>query len=287
MKKIIFLFALIVLAVPCVKAQTADDTFSALTDWTVSQKTKNAFFVAVTRNKLDAARQLTDHVLVASVLVNTKDAKGNTPLMVAAERGHIEMALFLLENGAYLNATNDENMTALCLAAKHSRAEIVKALPVSAEQANYLCGKDKNKRTALFIAAENGSQPQTIQALVDKKADVNFVMKDTAITPLMKVAETDQIESARILLNAKADINARTIGPVNRGMTPAWFAIFARRVPMVKFLMDNGGTADPFYGDRLYVIALEVVRANGDTELANYLKSKGHIEPGPSSFLGY
>ena len=53
-----------------------------------------------------------DHPLIVQALlwygvnINSKDAKGGTPLFAAAESGRIELAQFLLRHGAEINATN-------------------------------------------------------------------------------------------------------------------------------------------------------------------------------------
>jgi uncharacterized protein len=60
--------------------------------------------------------------------VNARDCDGDTALMLAAERGHIELVKVLLKNGADVNAENLNGETALMRAAENDRAAAVKIL---------------------------------------------------------------------------------------------------------------------------------------------------------------
>ena len=61
-------------------------------------------------------------------LVNRADREKNTPMHLAASRGHVEAVEFLLKNGANLNAADSTGMTPLHVAAKQGFGEVVKLL---------------------------------------------------------------------------------------------------------------------------------------------------------------
>ena len=231
--------------------------------------------------------QKTRAALKRAALVNSRDEKGNTPLMMATFKGNYQMVKNLLDNGAKtsIDWLNNENMSALCIAAQMKRVKTVSLLLERGASVNLRCGFNKNQKSPLMIAAENGAVPEIIQALVDKKANVNFATADGSVTPLMRVAGSGVVKSASILLKAGADINAETTGYVDCGITPAWFAIYSGKLPMLKFLMEKGGHAYPYYGDDVYVFAMDVARNNGGPEMVEYLRSKGYKEPSEDDYF--
>ena len=64
--------------------------------------------------------------------VNAYDRSGNTPLHLAALRGHAGIVRLLTKKGAYLNAKDDGGRTPLHRAAENGHAEIVALLQVAA-----------------------------------------------------------------------------------------------------------------------------------------------------------
>lgn len=89
--------------------------------------------------------------------INTKGAKGRTPLMWAADKGKLNVVKYLVKKGVTdINAKDDRNMTALMLAAYHGHTEVVKFLVEVA-------GADVNTRgpfgkTALGLASYSGNK---------------------------------------------------------------------------------------------------------------------------------
>ncbi len=225
--------------------------------------------------------QKTRAALKRAALVNSRDEKGNTPLMMATFKGNYQMVKDLLDNGAIMSIDwlNNENISALCIAVEMKRVKTVALLLERGASANLKCGFDgyhKSPKSPLLIAAENGAVPEIIQALVDKKAKVNFATAYGGITPLMRVAECGSIKSASILLKAGANVNAKTTGSLDRGVTPAWFAIFSGNLPMLKLIMERGGRAEPFESDDAFVFPIDVAKSNGGQEMVEYLKIKGY-----------
>ena len=60
--------------------------------------------------------------------VNAKDENGNTPLHIAAEKGHENMAELLLANNAEINAKDNNGRTPLAWAENQGHKDVVELL---------------------------------------------------------------------------------------------------------------------------------------------------------------
>lgn len=85
-------------------------------------------------------------------LVNSRDAKGNTPLYYACMNNNKELAKKLIENGADVNARNENGNTALHAAFKRNNEEVIALLLKN--EANPRLPNDGSK-TPLFFAYPN------------------------------------------------------------------------------------------------------------------------------------
>jgi ankyrin repeat protein len=101
--------------------------------------------------------------------INSKDEKGQTPLMLAAGNNYAELLKILIEKGADINSEDCEGRNALSLAAGNGWAEIVKALLASGAQIN---ARDKAGRSALIWASNNG-WIDTVKLLAEAGAQID------------------------------------------------------------------------------------------------------------------
>jgi ankyrin repeat protein len=197
-----------------------------------------ALMVAVDRDAelLEVVRLLLDK----GARVNRPDSH-KTPLMIAAERSHVETVKLLLAKGADVNAIVKEDITALTLAVQHNRqADVVRLLLAG--------GADAKTKNLLSFAAsaptpakddENRhpepSSKEVLQLLLDKGANAKSPEGDKALlaansfekvklllagganpnakgdngsTPLLAAAANGDSESVEVLLSAGADVNA-------------------------------------------------------------------------------
>jgi len=278
MKKIFLLIVLGVFAITTAQAQQTGNTVSKLTGWTISQETKDKFFQAVKAGKIGVVRKMVDDVLVAGTLTNAKDAKGNTPIMMAAEKGYLEIVKFLTENGGYVNSTNNNDWTALCFALKNRRPKTADYLLDVKARADISCGKEGDRTTPLVLATDTNANPQLIERLASK-ADVN-VRDGKGFTPLMRAAEAGNVKSVEILLKAGADMNMEIPSYKGAGKPVAFFPIYSGELDTLKYLLERGAKLHGFFENGAYVTPHEVARSNGGAEMVKYLESKGFTEDG-------
>lgn len=120
-------------------------------------------------------------VRTAGADVNLKDPVGRTPLGIAAERGHADVAMFLVENGAEVNVTDANGNTPLIfIIHKIGDSVLTKRLLEKGAAVNV---QNRTGETALMYAAWRGYQ-EIVQLLLAHDADVTLKNRqgDTALT---------------------------------------------------------------------------------------------------------
>ncbi|CBF75411.1 hypothetical protein AN3775.2 [Aspergillus nidulans FGSC A4] len=99
--------------------------------------------------------------------VDWTDHMDSTPLLLAAERGHLDIVSFLLEKGAQTNHTDLEGRTALFWASKGGHMGIVRVLVAQGADLNRA---DEYGRTPMLAAVQHG-RTEVVQFLLDAGAD--------------------------------------------------------------------------------------------------------------------
>ncbi len=118
-------------------------------------------------------------VLVRPEVLEARDARGRTPLHLAADRGHADVAEALLAAGADANAKADDGSTPLHLAAEGGRADVAEALLAAGAAAN---ARDDYGSTPLHRAAWMG-HASAADVLLTAGADLH-AKADGGRTPL-------------------------------------------------------------------------------------------------------
>jgi ankyrin repeat protein len=179
--------------------------------------------------------QLTDLLLSAGAKPGAANHTGATPLFLAAQNGNAAMIERLLTAGADPNApltpTRD---TALMMSARTGKADAVKLLLDHRAEVN---AKETWGGTTALMWAVSERHPDVAKMLVEHGADVNaksyFVPSASGrgfegttpvppkpnqpieefasgmLTPLMFAARENDLESAKLLVKAGADLNAQ------------------------------------------------------------------------------
>ena len=128
---------------------------------TIDPSGRHGLFIALQDGSLKAAE-----VLVAwpQTKVEWRSAKDESPLMIAALKGHKELVKKLIARDADVNKTG---WTPLHYAATAGHLEIIEIL---LEEHAYIDAESPNKTTPLMMAAEYGS-PQAVKLLLEAGAD--------------------------------------------------------------------------------------------------------------------
>jgi ankyrin repeat protein len=151
------------------------------------------------------------HALVHdSADANTKDGRGETPLMYAAAAGSLDAMKFLIGKGADVNAQNEIGSTALIWSA----TDLAKVKLLLDHGAN-INTASKRGRTALFLAAMTDRSADTVRLLLAKGADPKMTdsFKNTV---LIASAAGNDTETIRLIIDAGVDVNAANA----LGLTP-------------------------------------------------------------------
>jgi ankyrin repeat protein len=203
----------------------------------------------------DADAQAVRKLIDDGADVNTRDAEGNSPLILASFYASPECVALLLAKGADANAANKSGVTALIRAV----TEPEKALLLLDAGAEVRARTAVLGNTPLILAARRAGNSRTVRSLLGRGADATG--RNTAgISPIIAGAASGDLETVRLLLDAgaKADDFPTTNDPraadIVAGLrTPLMWAAFHNDVRMVRLLLERG--ADPnrstYYGSPL------------------------------------
>jgi ankyrin repeat protein len=145
------------------------------------------------------------------------------------------MVSMLLEAGADINARDDEDYTALDLAAEDGNEALVRLLLDAGANIN----TPRNRYpSALTLAARQGKEA-VVQMLMDAGADVDS-QDNYGDSALIAAAESGHVELVRYLLDAGADINLRNM----KSETARFGAVLGGYEDVVRVLLDAGADVD-------------------------------------------
>src|SRR5947207_9068830 len=217
------------------------------------------------------------------------DRYGVTPLYLACSNGNAAMIKLLLDAGADPNSVDATGQTALMTASSVGDLNSVKVL---LDRGAAVDTRDRTfQQTALMFAVRD-NHPDVVRLLVERGADVNAKTKQGetpgwilpnsvpgfghgigivrgglpergsryfipgALTPLLYAARDGRLEAAKILVDAKADLELANAD----GITPLLMAISNNQIPVARFLIDRGAkiNVSDWYGRTPLWTAVEV-----------------------------
>ena len=229
-----------------------------------------------------------DLLIQAGAAVDVSNVHGVTPLGLACENHDSKIVARLLENGADPNAAQSNGETALMTCSKTGAIEAVEGLLAAGADMN--AAEDWNDQTALMWAAGQhhpgvtkllleagaavGARTKVKRQLVNTGGTTQGNPSTTRLadiggfTPLLFSARRGDIESARLILEAGADVNEVDA----YGSTALVIAAHSDQGDLARFLLEEG--ADPNAADGGYA-PLHAAVLSGDEELVEALLAKG------------
>ena len=163
-----------------------------------NDKLYDDFWNAVNEGNVDQVNKM----IKLGLDINKPDDDGTTPLLVATIYDHLNVVEALLNEGVNMETVDDEmKKTALYWAAEKGHLDILVALIEKGANVNHA---DDFKSTPLLMAAEEG-HVDVVRALIDSGANIdNADNYDT--TPLISAAQFGNTEVVRVLVDAGANI---------------------------------------------------------------------------------
>lgn len=179
---------------------------------------------------------MVEKLLQAAANPNISDPTGETPLMACARTGNVDAVKLMIAHGADVNLKETQReQTALMMAVAEKHAEVVRALVDS--------GADVNARSRISTLDPPVRSPTYFP-------DVHFPTTTGGFTPLLFAAQQGDIESARILLEAGANVDYAT----SEDGSALGVAAASGHEKLALFLLEHG--ADPDAKDGYGITAL-------------------------------
>jgi uncharacterized protein len=185
-----------------------------------------------------------DALLRAGADANSANPGGETALMTASRTGKTDAIKLLLDRGANVNAKeNVRGQTALMWAVTENHPDAVKLLLSR--------GADINAQTNVVIPDGTTGDPQGTSGDIGAHGPGMYRSRAVpspsgGLTALMYAARDGNLEMARILVEAKADLEK----PSGNGTHPLVTAITNNHIELAMFMLDKG--ADPNASDNFY-----------------------------------
>ena len=202
--------------------------------------------------------------------VNPADARGFTPLHIAAERGHFGLCDFIFKHAKEKNPGTIYGDTPLHYAARNGHYEICKLIFYGVVKNN---PKNGDGTTPLFVAAHHGHF-EICQMIIEKVKVKNPVTK-IGLTPLHAAARVGHFENCRLIMESVKNKNPSN--PHN-GWTPLHFAAKNGHLKICRLIRSKVKDKNPedFTGVTPHALALQHVDKlfEMDEEKSNLLFNK-------------
>jgi len=191
-------------------------------------QTLNAkLFEAITNNDISGVQK----ALTSGADVDARNYGGDTPLMVASQKGFHNIAAVLIQEKARINDTNPSSgHTALMYAAMNGHERVVQELM----RQNAAAGARDNKRMTAFFHAASQGKFWVVQELA-RHSDVD-AWSSEGLTPLMHAAKYNDQTTARVLIDREAKVDFLN----EKGQTPLSLAVEYGSLEAAELLLERG-----------------------------------------------
>ena len=220
--------------------------------------------LAATSGHTAVLQKLTE--LFQSMILNERNKQRQTPLMLAAENGHIEAVEFLVDSGARLNFKDITNETALHKAAGNGHLDIVEYLIDKGANPNLI---DKNGDTILHKAIMK-NKFDVVEGLLNLNNIEVDKPNSQGYTPLLLALWKGTEDMVDILMDFRANVWVEG----NDGNTALHFAAISNKITFMERLLHANikyAERQNNYGNR----PLHLAASSNRREAARVLVEKG------------
>ena len=229
--------------------------------------------IAVQEGDIDIAQYLVSQ----GADINAKDNLDQTPLQIAIHEDNVELAKYLIYKGADVDAKNlFRQTTPLHIAVDKGNLEIAKLLVLQGANIN---AKNLEHESPLYIAVKR-SRLEVAKYLVSQGADLNIRDKRGKYL-LHEAASLGDLEQVKFLISKGVDVNAKDKNDSN----PLHDAAEHGNLEVTKYLISHGadvnakgawgGAWGGYYGKTLGWTPLHVAAHQGHLEVVEFLISQG------------
>ncbi|XP_037085586.1 ankyrin repeat domain-containing protein 17-like [Pollicipes pollicipes] len=223
------------------------------------------------------------HILIQrGARVEHRNGHDNTPLMLAAASGSVQIVRLLLREAVDINSrrSSRSNVTPLILAASHGHLDVVRYLLMKG--CDVSARVKGNKQTALTLACFKGHDevtemtplmaaayqgfPKVVRLLLERDVDVNATVPGGGgKTALMLAAWRGHTTLVMLLIARGVAIEARNTA----GRTALWWALDAGHGTIARLLQTCGASVD--VQDTRQVSCIMAAYRGGNVELVRWL----------------
>lgn len=183
---------------------------------------------------------------------------GQTALAAAAYNGHFEVARFLLDNGADVEARDIRGRTALFAACRGGSEQVLQLL--LERGASALVTADDGW-TPLMTACSHG-RTDLVKILLDKGADA-AAADDCGCTPIMIALQKEHVDNrvVEMILDQGVDMTV----PGADDLTPLSYAVLSGNTEAVGMMVDRGADMNTMTPEATRLSFMPCVWGTGDT----------------------
>lgn len=201
-------------------------------------------------------------LIQAGADVNAENRAGATPMRMAAINGNAAMIEALLDAGVDVNAPlTPDGDTALMMAARTGAPEAVEVLLNRGAEVD---ARETWAGTTALMWAISEHHPDVARMLIDDGADLEVRSRVVAVANSRGVEGTVPVEGQP---------DDKPVGYANGGFTPLMFAAREGQLDAARFLVEAGADVDTIAADGKNALGMAIY--NGHFELASFLVENG------------